>query len=297
MGHQIIRVAIFELLLHFPHLPNANHDDMNELETHLQCQVCHAIFPTNELLQKHLQRFATLAKLISTWNEQCRAHLEPSIEYDAEPDDIDVKLCRDHPALLRARVCPISDCQKKFNEKKQLNIHFESRTPISCSLNLRIANRFTADFECTERCVVCGETFSHVSKLIAHTIHPEAIPRRQSYIKIARVEERKKAREKLHQMLIEAFDSTNAPKKRRSEEAGFEIQEQHSKKMKSLEDLNNGNISVSISEFEFNGEIRDHLPMSQLHSDPFAPPMFAFGELAQDGSTDPYAPPLLNYNY
>jgi hypothetical protein len=92
-----------------------------------------------------------------------------------------------------------------------------------------------------------------VSKLIAHTIHPEAIPRRQSYIKIARVEERKKAREKLHQMLIEAFDSTNAPKKRRSEEAGFEIQEQHSKKMKSLEDLNNGNISVSISEFEFNG--------------------------------------------
>jgi hypothetical protein len=100
---------------------------MDDIHKHLQCQICLSTFSSNETLRRHLERFRDLAGRIQIWEEQCRAHIEPVIELDDEPDELDAELCRDHPALLRARVCPVEGCKKYFAEKKQLNIHFESR--------------------------------------------------------------------------------------------------------------------------------------------------------------------------
>ncbi|KAH8909454.1 hypothetical protein BR93DRAFT_392635 [Coniochaeta sp. PMI_546] len=104
----------------------SNRHDMAELDTHLQCQSCHVRFETNEALCRHLETFKIWATRIRTWGEQCQAHIEPRIE-DPGEDDLDIELCRDYPALLHARVCPVEGCNKEFSKKKRLNIHFESR--------------------------------------------------------------------------------------------------------------------------------------------------------------------------
>lgn len=101
--------------------------NMDDVSMHLQCQECLATFPSSELLHLHLEKFRRLFTRIRTWEEECRAHIEPVIEPDSDPDELDKELCHDHPALLKARACPVAGCKKQFGEKKQLNIHFESR--------------------------------------------------------------------------------------------------------------------------------------------------------------------------
>lgn len=100
---------------------------MAEVDKHQQCQVCKLTFCDNNALRGHLKKFEALSNRIRAWDEQCRAHLEPSIEIDDGPDDLDIELCGDRPALLNARVCPVQGCRKEFELKKQLNKHFETR--------------------------------------------------------------------------------------------------------------------------------------------------------------------------
>jgi hypothetical protein len=206
---------------------------MVELNADWSCQICQVTFLTKELLDTHLQRFAAWASHIRIWDEQCRAHLEPRIEYDPGPDDLDTAVCRDHPALLNARRCPVTSCGKTFGEKKQLNIHFETHC------------------QSTESCIVCRVGFSHVAKLLSHTLHPEAIPRHRSYIRTCREEERKRARDKLHSMLIEASNSQSALAKRGRTEAGHDDDDQSFKRFKPSEE--NGDDLLTANRLEAHG--------------------------------------------
>lgn len=106
---------------------------MQDLNNHVQCQECLVVFTTNKALRNHLEKFRDWSNRIRTWEEQCRAHIEPSIEFNDGPDELDIELCRGHPALPGARACPVKGCKKRFSEKKQLNIHFESRNVLLLS--------------------------------------------------------------------------------------------------------------------------------------------------------------------
>lgn len=105
------------------------HGKMAQVDDHLQCQKCLRAFESNVELRRHLKKFDLLETRIRTWDEQCRAHAEPTIETDVDEldddmDELDAKLCT---AFLGARQCPVEGCEKNFKSKKQLNIHFEMR--------------------------------------------------------------------------------------------------------------------------------------------------------------------------
>lgn len=113
---------------------------------------------------------------------------------------IPLSLARDSVQWKGAR----SYLRKKNSSIYILN-HVNSHSPFE---DLEFLTTWGPDDECrcTENCIVCGLSFSHIRKALIHSTHAEAIPRHRTYIHSMRAELRKEARIKLHQMLITAYE-------------------------------------------------------------------------------------------
>lgn len=250
---------------------------MNEVDEHRQCQDCQATFATAEELRAHREKFRDLLDRIRTWENQCRAHIEPNIQLDAGLDDLDLELTRHHPALINARVCPFEGCFKDWGDKRRLNVHWETH------------------FVGTEHhCIVCQRPFQTASVFLTHNRHPEAIERHRAYIEDARVAVRREARTNLHTRLIANWDAG----RKRGHGDDTLGQEQHVKRVQRPD--REINVSVSVNQLEIQAgtselSIVPAIPSNTSFADPYAPRIFHDFSLGED-ILNPSAHPLYMWN-